>query len=91
MNSYPQNGTVVCIQEKSPAPAWRTKPSWFLLANEDRMIRPETQRFMADRMGALIRSYEVDHTPMLTEPDLVVGVILDAVRETISPIAVSEY
>jgi pimeloyl-ACP methyl ester carboxylesterase len=78
-----------CIQEKVPAPAWRTKPSWFLLAEEDRMISPETQRFMADRMGATIRSYEVDHSPMLTEPDLVVNVILEAVREAVSVIAVS--
>jgi pimeloyl-ACP methyl ester carboxylesterase len=78
-----------CIQEKAPAPAWRTKPSWFLLAEEDRMISPETQRFMAERMGATVRSYEVDHSPMLTEPDIVVDVILNAVRDTVSPPAVS--
>ena len=78
-----------CIQEKSPAPAWKTKPSWFLIAEEDRMISPQTQRFMADRMGAKIRSYEVDHSPMLTKPDLVVDVILEAVRETASPAGVS--
>ena len=73
-----------CIQERVPAPAWRTKPSWFLLAEEDRMIAPETQRFMADRMRASVRSYRVDHSPMLTTPDLVVDVISDAVRETLS-------
>jgi pimeloyl-ACP methyl ester carboxylesterase len=70
-----------CIQEKAPAPAWKTKPSWFLVAEEDRMIHPETQRFMAVRMGANIRSHQVDHTPMLTAPDLVVDIILDAARE----------
>jgi pimeloyl-ACP methyl ester carboxylesterase len=78
-----------CIQEKAPAPGWRTKPSWFLIAEEDRMISPQTQRFMAGRMGATIRSCEVDHSPMLTEPDLVVDVILEAVRETISPVGIS--
>jgi pimeloyl-ACP methyl ester carboxylesterase len=78
-----------CIQEKAPAPAWKTKPSWFLIAEEDRMISPRTQRFMADRMGATIRSCAVDHSPMLTEPDLVVDVILEAVRETVSPVGVS--
>ena len=36
---------VKCIQEKAPVPAWKTKPSWFLLAEEDRMIAPETQRY----------------------------------------------
>jgi len=70
-----------CIEERAPAPAWKTKPSWFLVAEEDRMISPATQRFMADRMGANVRSYEVDHSPMLTAPDLVVDVILDAARQ----------
>ena len=71
-----------CIQEKCPTPTWKTKPSWFLLAEEDRMISPETQRFMADRMSANVRSYNVDHSPMLTAPDLVLDVILEAVRQT---------
>jgi pimeloyl-ACP methyl ester carboxylesterase len=78
-----------CIQERAPVPAWRTKPSWFLLAQEDRMIIPETQRFMAERMGANIRSFSVDHSPMLTAPDVVIDVILDAVRTTLSPMAVT--
>ena len=73
-----------CIEEPAQAPAWKTKPSWFLLAEEDRMINPNTQRFMADRMGASVRSQRVDHTPMYTEPDLVIDVILEAARETLS-------
>ncbi len=73
-----------CIQEPAPAPAWRTKPSWYLLAEEDRMIHPKTQRFMADRMGATVRSGPVDHTPMLTAPDLVVELISEAARESLS-------
>jgi pimeloyl-ACP methyl ester carboxylesterase len=74
--------SVNCIQEKVPAPAWKTKPSWFLLAEEDRMINPATQQFMAERMGASIRSYKVDHTPMHTAPDLVVDIILEAAQST---------
>ena len=74
--------SVQCIQEKAPTPAWKTTPSWYLLAEEDRMILPKTQRFMADRMGATIRSHAVDHTPMYTAPDLVAGAILEAVRKT---------
>jgi pimeloyl-ACP methyl ester carboxylesterase len=73
-----------CIQEKVPAPAWKTKPSWFLLAEEDRMIVPETQRYMAERMGATIRAHQVDHSPMYTAPDIVVGVILEATWETLA-------
>lgn len=75
---------VQCIQEKAPTPAWKTKPSWYLIAEEDRMILPETQWFMADRMRATIRSHGVDHSPMYKAPDLVVDMILAAARETIS-------
>jgi pimeloyl-ACP methyl ester carboxylesterase len=71
---------VQCIQEKAPAPAWKKTPSWYLLAEEDRMIVPEIQRFMATRMGATIRAHSVDHTPMYTAPKFVVDVILEAAR-----------
>ena len=74
---------VKCIQEKAPTPAWKTKPSWYLLAEKDRMIVPETQRFMAERMGATIRSHAVDHAPMYTAPNLVVDVVLEGAREAI--------
>lgn len=70
--------SVQCIQEKAPVPNWKTKPSWYLLAEEDRMINPKTQQFMALRMGAKIRSSRVDHSPMYTATDLVVSVILEA-------------
>ncbi|MGB2645091.1 MAG: alpha/beta hydrolase [Candidatus Acidiferrum sp.] len=76
--------SVQCIQEKAPAPGWRTKPSWFLLAEEDRMINPKTQQFIAGRMHAKVRAGRVDHSPMYTATDLVVGVILEAARESLS-------
>jgi pimeloyl-ACP methyl ester carboxylesterase len=75
---------VQCIQEPAPAPGWRGKPSWFLLAEEDRMINPKTQRFMAGRMGAKVQSRSVDHSPMLTTPDHVVDTILQAAGGTLS-------
>jgi pimeloyl-ACP methyl ester carboxylesterase len=75
---------VKCIQEKAPSPAWKMKPSWFLIAEEDRMIAPETQCYMANRMGAKIRTYHVDHSPMYTAPDVVVDLILEAARETLA-------
>jgi pimeloyl-ACP methyl ester carboxylesterase len=70
---------VACIQEKAPAPAWKRKPSWYLVAEEDRMINPRTQRFMAQRMKAKIRSEKVDHTPLATAPDPVVEVFAEAI------------
>jgi pimeloyl-ACP methyl ester carboxylesterase len=69
---------VACIQEKAPKPIWKTKPSWYLIAEEDRMIDPATQRFMAERMGARIRSEKVDHTPLVSAPEPVVNMILEA-------------
>jgi pimeloyl-ACP methyl ester carboxylesterase len=75
---------VPCIQEAAPKPAWKTKPTWYLVAEEDRMINPKTQRFMAERMGAKIRPHPVDHTPMYANPNVVIGVILEAAQETLS-------
>lgn len=73
--------SVKCLQEPLPAPAWKTKKSWFFIAEEDRMITQENQSFMADRMRAQVRSHQVDHTPMHTAPDLVVSVVLEAAQE----------
>jgi len=75
---------VHCIQELAPTPTWKTKPSWFLVAEEDRMINPKTQRFMANRMGAKVHSFPVDHSPMISDPQVVINVILEAAQETLS-------
>ncbi|HEX7362396.1 MAG TPA: alpha/beta hydrolase [Bryobacteraceae bacterium] len=72
-----------CIQEPAPKPAWRSKPSWFLIAEEDRMINPKTQHFMAERMNANIYTFAVDHTPLLTAPEKVIEIILAAAQETL--------
>jgi pimeloyl-ACP methyl ester carboxylesterase len=71
-----------CIQQKAPRPAWKVTPPWYLVAEEDRMINPATQLFMAQRVGARVRSEKVDHRPLVTAPELVVEVILDAVAST---------
>src|SRR5262245_46244005 len=70
---------VACIQEKARRPAWRMKPSRYLIAQDDRMINPATQLCLAQRMGARIRSEKIDHTPLVTAPELVVEMILEAV------------
>jgi pimeloyl-ACP methyl ester carboxylesterase len=72
--------SVNCIQQKASRAAWKTKPSWYLIAEEDRMIPPVTQGFMAGRMKARIRSEKIDHTPIVTAPALVVDIIVDAVE-----------
>ena len=70
-----------CIGVPVPRPAWKDRPSWFLVAEEDRMIPAETQRFMAERMKAHVRTAPADHMPMVTAPSAVVDIVLEAVRE----------
>jgi pimeloyl-ACP methyl ester carboxylesterase len=72
--------SIDCITVPVGRPLWKSVPSWFLLAEEDRMIVAETQRFMASRMKAKVMAHSVDHTPIITAPAAVAGVIRDAVR-----------
>jgi pimeloyl-ACP methyl ester carboxylesterase len=72
--------SVNCIQTKVPRPAWKMIPSWYLVAQEDRMVVAENQRFMANRMGAKLCAHPVDHTPMYTAPEVVVSTIIEAVN-----------
>jgi len=70
----------VCIGVAVGRPLWKDRPSWFLVAERDRMISPDTQRFMAERIKAKVRSHPVDHTPGVTAPGIVVDIIRDALR-----------
>lgn len=67
-----------CLGETVQTPAWKTKPSWYLLAEDDRMFSPKTQRFVAERMGAQVRSHDVDHAPQISSPAIVVEFVLEA-------------
>jgi len=69
-----------CITVPVGRPLWKDVPSWFLVAEDDRMIVLETQRFMAGRMKAKVRAHAVDHTPIVTAPDAVVDIIREAIR-----------
>jgi pimeloyl-ACP methyl ester carboxylesterase len=71
-----------CITVAVPRPLWKDRPAWFLVAEQDGMIRPENQRFMAQRMRARVRSHAVDHTAILTAP----AVVLDILHEAIAAV-----
>ncbi|WP_082885152.1 alpha/beta fold hydrolase [Bradyrhizobium stylosanthis] len=75
---------VAAIQEKAPKPAWKTKPSWYLVAEEDRMINPATQLFLARRMGAQVRSEKVDHASPITAPEQVIAMIHEAITGSVA-------
>ena len=67
-----------CITVPVPRPLWKDIPAWFLVAEEDRMIAGDNQRFMAQRMKAQIHAHAVDHAPIVTAPGIVVSVMLEA-------------
>jgi pimeloyl-ACP methyl ester carboxylesterase len=61
-------------------PAWRTKPSWYLITTEDRMIPPPAQRTMADRTGATTTEASGSHAMYVSQPDAVASLITQAAR-----------
>ena len=71
-----------CITVAVPRPLWKDRPTWFLVAEQDRMIGQSNQQFMAERMKAQVRSHAVDHTPIVTAP----AVVLDVLREAIAAV-----
>src|SRR5262245_3868259 len=66
------------FNQKVEGTAWRSKPSWYLVATKDRTIQPELERFVAKRMGATIFETDSSHVPMLSQPDFVLDVIRKA-------------
>jgi pimeloyl-ACP methyl ester carboxylesterase len=64
----------------APGTAWKSKPSWFIVANQDRTVHPDLERFAANRMGATTRAIDSSHVPMLSHPDVVIDVIRAAAK-----------
>jgi pimeloyl-ACP methyl ester carboxylesterase len=64
--------------QKLPGTAWRTKPSWYVVANNDRTVQPDLERFVAKRMGAHTYDLDSSHVAMLSQPDAVLDVIRTA-------------
>ncbi len=71
---------VQCIQKPVPKPGWKALPTWYLIAEEDRMINPATQKFMADRMHAHTHAHKVDHAPLITRPEVVTEILSEALQ-----------
>ena len=64
-------------------PAWRTKPSWYLVATADRMIPPPAQRFMSQRAGSTVVEAEGSHAIYVSRPDVVASLIEKAAQEAL--------
>jgi pimeloyl-ACP methyl ester carboxylesterase len=73
------------FDQKIKGTAWRSKPSWYIVAKNDRTVHPDLERFVAKRMGATTSEIESSHVPMLSKPSLVIDVIrkaADAVQKS---------
>ena len=64
--------------QKVDGVAWRSKPSWYIVATKDRTVHPELERFVAKRMGAVTVETASSHVPMLSNPAIVLDVIRKA-------------
>jgi pimeloyl-ACP methyl ester carboxylesterase len=72
------------FNQKVEGVAWRSKPSWYIVAAEDRTVHPELERFVAKRMGATTVELCSSHVPMLSQPHAVLDVIRTAAKAVTS-------
>jgi pimeloyl-ACP methyl ester carboxylesterase len=63
---------------KTTQAAWRSKPSFYAVSTEDRTINPDLERFMAKRMGAKTIEVKASHLSLISHPDEITGLILEA-------------
>ncbi|GAB4218064.1 MAG: alpha/beta hydrolase [Synechococcales cyanobacterium] len=70
--------SISLTEVKASSPAWRDKPSWYILATNDKAVPPDLQRDMSQRMNAKIVTVESSHFPMISHPKEVLGVIREA-------------
>ena len=68
------------FSRNAPGTAWKSKPSWYIVANSDRTVHPDLQRFSAKRMGATTHAVDSSHVPMLSHPGLVIDVVRAAAK-----------
>ena len=66
------------FDQKAEGTAWKSKPSWYIVATKDRTVNPELERFAAKRMGATTYECDSSHVPMLSQPKFVLDVIRTA-------------
>lgn len=70
------------FEERTSVAAWQQKPSWYIVASDDRMIVPQMQRDFAKKIGAQTTELAASHVPQQSRPEEVAKVILQAVQES---------
>ena len=66
------------LSGKTKNAAWRSKPSFYAVSTEDRTINPDLERFMANRMGAKTIEVRASHVSLISQPDTITNLILEA-------------
>jgi pimeloyl-ACP methyl ester carboxylesterase len=70
------------LTDRTTHAAWRSKPSWYAVSTEDRTINPDLERFMAKRMGAKTIEVKASHVSLISQPDTIAGMIVEATGQT---------
>jgi pimeloyl-ACP methyl ester carboxylesterase len=79
----------LAFSEPSGAPAWKHRPSWAVVAMSDKAAGTDVVRSMAERAGATITEIEGSHVIMISQPDAVTDVILEALATVEAPTPVA--
>jgi pimeloyl-ACP methyl ester carboxylesterase len=66
------------FNQKVDGTAWKSKPSWYVLATQDETVHPDLQRSVSERMKATVTEVAASHVPMLSKPEVVLDVIRQA-------------
>jgi pimeloyl-ACP methyl ester carboxylesterase len=72
------------FNEKVTVPAWKTKPNWYIVAANDRVINPDLERALAKKMNATTTTLSASHVVMLAQPDKVAAVIMEAASKAVA-------
>jgi pimeloyl-ACP methyl ester carboxylesterase len=68
-------------------PAWKSKPSWYLIATDDKMIPPDAQRFMSKRAGSTVVEVKGSHAIYVSQPEAVAALIEQAAKSVKTSVA----
>jgi len=66
------------LYDRTTQTAWQSKPSWYAVSTQDRTINPDLERFMAKRMGAKTIEVQASHLSLISHPDVIANLILEA-------------
>jgi pimeloyl-ACP methyl ester carboxylesterase len=80
----PWNST--CLADKVSSPAWKTKPSWSIAAENDRILPPEYEQAVSKHIRATTKTLRAGHVPMLSRPEEVADVIIEAASKSVPPL-----